>query len=325
MKFIAAAIVSTTAMLSTTSPLLAEEAGTGHYVPGLIASAVDKGSEATAFTVRVNGIYYSGENTQNIAVPMAGFSNLGYTVSNVDRTMERVDLGLGWRPDWGGDGPWSYSIEAILPYVSLDIEADVKNNGDGTSRRYKDSDSGLGDVIFIPVHMVYASGSLWSTDLRFAIYVPTGDFEEGKVANVGKNYWTVEPTIGFIYLNPHTGNEFDVYLGADFNKKNMDTDYQTGTQVHLESSYIKHLDVWDGTLGLGVTGYWYEQVEKDSGDAAIYGDYKSMTAGAGPVVSFDHQLNNQWALTTELKWLHEFDTTNRAEGDFVFLKGLIKY
>ena len=58
------------------------------------------------------------------------------------------------------------------------------------------------------------------TDLRFGVYAPTGEYEQGQLANIGKNYWTFEPGIMASWLSSKIGTEVSLYTGVDFNTEN---------------------------------------------------------------------------------------------------------
>ena len=60
------------------------------------------------------------------------------------------------------------------------------------------------------------------------------------------------------------------------------------------------------------------------GDGATFGDFEAKTVGAGPVLSYVTKAGCN-DLVAELKWLHEFDTERRLEGDTVFLKVMYKF
>ncbi|MGB5427438.1 MAG: transporter [Gammaproteobacteria bacterium] len=115
-----------------------------------------------------------------------------------------------------------------------------------------------------------------------------------------------------------------MFLGATFNTENSDTDYKTGTQVHLDGTVAQHFPLWSGLAGAGLSGYYYQQVTGDSGDAANLGDFKGKTTGIGPVVSYTRKLNNSEFLAS-FKWLHEVSTKNRLQGNTLFLKAMLKY
>lgn len=71
--------------------------------------------------------------------------------------------------------------------------------------------------------------------------------------------------------------------------------------------------------GIGINGFWYEQVSGDSGDGATFGKFEGRTAGLGPVLSF---AGKAWGhdVLAELKWLPELGTTNRLKGDTIWFK-----
>ena len=93
-------------------------------------------------------------------------------------------------------------------------------------------------------------------------YAPTGDYEVGRLANTGKNFWTIEPTLGLMYFGQKNGIEASVFFGADFNTENPDTDYKSGTQLHVDGTLAQHFPLFGGLAGVGVNGFWYEQVTR---------------------------------------------------------------
>ena len=62
----------------------------------------------------------------------------------------------------------------------------------------------------------------------------------------------------------------------------------------------------------------------DSGEGATLGDFKARSHGIEPVISYSAKAGGH-DLIAELKWLHEFDNSNRPEGDAIFLKVLAKF
>ena len=121
------------------------------------------------------------------------------------------------------------------------------------------------------------------------------------------------------YVSPETGREFSVFAGIDFNQENSDTDYKSGNQAHIETTFIQHLPMFGGMAGFGATGTWYQQITGDSGSGATHGDFKAKTVAAGPVLAYSTKAGGT-DIVAELKWLHELDTKRRAEGDTIFLK-----
>lgn len=295
--------------------LRAEEGGTGHYLPGSIASFVDAAPPTPTFVARVNGIYYEG--SFDGALPMAGLAPV-----NVEAQSYATGLTLLWRPKIELAPGLSYALSATLPYVWLEVNGDV--TAGGTTVRRSSSANGLGDLVLMPLMLNYALSRDVHLDFRTGIYAPTGDYEVGRLANTGKNFWTVEPTLGFLYFGQKNGIEASVFLGADFNTENEDTSYQSGTQFHVDGTLAQHFKLAGGLAGAGVTGFWYDQLTGDSGAGATFGEFEAETAGVGPVLSYTRKIGGM-DLIAEIKWLHEMETRNRLEGDYLWLKLIFKF
>jgi len=300
---------------------LAEEGGSGHYFPGSMSSFIDGVPTEETIIFRLNLLAYDGEFDSDIKVPVAGLTAL-------DVQVESAAVGFTglWRPPVEIGERWSYAAAITVPFIDLEVEADVAVPADplGRTVRRRDSASGLGDILLFPLMLNYNVSPALNYNFRLGFYAPTGDYEKGKLANQGKNFWSVEPTLAAIYLNPKNGREFSAFLGATFNEENDKTDYKSGTQMHLEMTAAQHFPLWGGLAGAGVTGFWYEQVTGDSGDGASYGDFKARSRGIGPVVSYTGKLGAN-DLVAEFKWLHESGVKRRPEGDTLFLKVVVKF
>jgi hypothetical protein len=298
-------------------PTRAEEGGSGHYLPGSMSSFMDAPPPKGAFIARYNMIYYQGDLSAHEPLPIAGLNTVGAAA-----TSWAHGVTLGWGPPVDLGERLTYSITATIPLVSLDVSARV--TAGGVSGQRTSSVTGLGDIVLMPLMLNYAVSSNWSANVRLAGYAPTGDYELGRLANTGKNFWTVEPTVGLMYFGKNNGIEASVYFGSDFNLENPDTDYRTGTQVHGEGTLAQHFPLFGGLSGVGINAYWYEQISGDSGSGASFGDFKGRTAGLGPVLSHVFKIGSV-DLLAEVKWLHEFETRNRLDGDTVWVKVIVKF
>ena len=58
-------------------PAAAEEGGSGHYLPGSMASFIDGVPPAETFITRVNLIYYKGSVDAGKPLPIGGQTTLG--------------------------------------------------------------------------------------------------------------------------------------------------------------------------------------------------------------------------------------------------------
>lgn len=292
----------------------AEEGGSGHYLPGSMSSFADAVPPTETFVARYNLLYYDGSIAVNgPALPIAGLNAAG-----VDANSWANGLTLLWRPPGDfGDG-LSYAMSATIPMVSMEVSATV-----GRFQRSEDLD-GLGDIVLMPLMFNYQFSEDFNASARLGIYAPTGDYEVGRLANTGKNFWTYEPTVGLMYFGKENGIEASLFNGISLNTENADTNYQSGAQYHIDGTLAQHFPIFGGLAGVGVNGYWYEQVTGDSGSGAFLGDFKGRTAGLGPVLSFAGKFGDV-DMITELKWLPEMETKNRLQGDYVWLKVLFKF
>jgi hypothetical protein len=314
---------------SPTSFVRAEEGGSGHYLPGSMASFMDAVPPAETIIARLNFVFYEGSFSGN-PIPFARFA-----ATNVKAESYAGGLTLLWRPPLDLGEKWSFALSTTIPYVWLDVSADASakvtlRKGTRFERtlaptvKRSDSVDGLGDIVLMPLMLNYKFTPDFSANFRVGIYAPTGDYEVGRLANPGKNYWTVEPTLALMYFGQKNGFEASLFAGYDFNTENGDTDYQTGQQIHLDGTIAQHFPLAGGLVGVGVNGYWYDQVTGDSGDGATFGDFKGRTAGFGPVISYAHKIGGVDMLA-EVKWLHEVETKRRLEGDYIWAKVIFKF
>ena len=92
----------------------------------------------------------------------------------------------------------------------------------------------------------------------------------------------------------------------------------------MDGTLAQHFPLLGGLAGVGVNGFWYDQITGDSGSGATFGDFEGRTTGVGPVLSYVFKIGKV-DMIAEVKWLHELETTNRLEGDIVWFKLLAKF
>jgi hypothetical protein len=303
-------------MMTVLAPLFAhaEEGGSGHYLPGGAATFVDAFPGKDGLAVANFVSYYGGS---------ADISSLGGLVTaGIDATAWADTVVALYRTPLkllGGN----YAVGAAIPYVWMEVKGQVQRptlQGGTVTRTERDTANGLGDITFYPFMLGWSAlGGDLKYDVRLGIYIPTGDYEKGKLANVGKNYWTFEPMVSMSYISSKIGLELSAYAGVDFNTENNATDYQSGNQFHLAFTIAEHLPLLGGIIGVGANGFYYEQISGDSGAPAFLGDFKGRTVGIGPVLSYITKVWNK-DLVAEVKWLPELDVSHRMKGDIVWFK-----
>ncbi|MGB6221351.1 SphA family protein [Haloferula sp.] len=295
--------------------LHAEEGGAGHYVPGSMATLIDLPPTKPGWVIESVYLRYEGSASASRNLPIGGL-----LAANLDATSDAALLGGFYTFDDQVAGAW-YSVGGFLPYVWMDATATV---GVGPlARAISDSDDGLGDITLIPLLMGWKCGD-WQYNAALPIYAPTGNYEVGRLANTGRNYWTFDPTIGISYNGATNGLNAALHTGFAINTENNDTNYQSGTVWHTELSVQQLLPVGPGFLGIGFNAFYYDQITGDSGSGARLGDFEGRTSGIGPVISYVLPVGEN-TFVAEARWLPEFDTQNRLEGDYFWLKLIYQF
>lgn len=296
--------------LALSSTLVGEEGGAGHYMPGGMATLIDAPPTKPGWVILPMYMSYSGDASLSSSFPQAGLLTAGLEASS-----DAYILGGFYTFEQTLFGA-HYSLGGLLPLVDMEVTGFLDTPLGLVSRT--DSVTGIGDISLVPAMLAWKTGS-WQFDALLTVYAPTGDYEVGRLANTGLNYWTFEPTIGVNYNNEKTGFNFALHTGITLNTENDNTNYQSGSVLHTEASITQLLPLGKGYLGIGVNAFLYEQVTGDSGAGATLGSFKSSSLGVGPVLSYILPMGDE-TLVTEVKWIPERDTENRLEGDSIWVK-----
>jgi hypothetical protein len=291
----------------------AEEGGGGHYAPGAFASCADTLPGRPCLSVANWFMYYDGSAGASRELPMGGqltFGTHAQVYSDLVLGIYETPLKL-----LGGD----YAAGLGLPYVWMEVDGKVTGPL-GNTMRMRDTANGLGDLAVLPFMLGWTHGDL-KYSVLLAVYAPSGDYDTGQLANLGKNYWTFEPTVSASWISKKIGLEATVFAALDFSTKNDATDYQSGDVFHLELTVAEHLPLGNlGVIGLGANAFYYQQITGDSSRfSPVLGDFEGRTVGVGPVVSFITKVCGQ-DLVAEVKWLPELDVEKRLKGDYVWFK-----
>jgi hypothetical protein len=301
---------------------LAEEGGSGHYLPGSISDFSDGVPQNEGFYLKFNGVDYLGSAGITKQLPFAGVA-----VGGPKADVWGAGLSLVWRPNIDFGQRWSYAMSVTVPYIGSNVSASaIGSLPSGLSRSLSESSNtdALGDIVLMPLMVNYNVDPDFNVNFRVGFYAPTGSYEIGRLANTGKNFWTTEPMLGLMYFGKTTGIEASAYIGADFNTEDNATHYQSGTQFHIDGTLAQHFPVQGGLAGVGISAYDYQQVTPDTGSGATLGAFEAKSIGLGPVLSYITKIAGH-DTTFEVKWLHEAETEDRLEGNIFWLKALTKF
>jgi len=230
-----------------------------------------------------------------------------------------------------------YFANVNIP-VGISAELDVEVTSPVLPRRgvlmeESTTTSGLGDIQVVPL------GIVWDFhDMHFLIaqnfVLDTGRYNVKKTNNMGRNYFSFDEVAGFTWLDQEGGHEVSLMAGYMINTRNQATDYRTGDEFHLDYTLAQY---FSPEFGLGVVGYYYEQVTDDdspylddintinaSRGLPTSGGFRSKGAGVGPAVFFSKKIGST-EVSLIAKWINEYYARNRFEGDWVWLSAVVKF
>ncbi|MCG5233828.1 transporter [Xanthobacter oligotrophicus] len=317
--------------LFSVGPATAAEQGKSIYLLGVTGSMAGvtppPGTYVSSFTY-----VYSGDGTGaaalSVTLPGTGTALPGVATLEVDANV-RVEanvaldvLSVLWvapQQVLGGH----FGVGALLPvgYQGVDVNVDARTAltfPDGTvlqggkSRLISENTFAVGDPL-ATAFIGWSSGD-WHWKVTGLLNIPVGEYDRYSLVNMGFNRWAADLTASTTWLDPKSGFEVSLAGGFTFNGENPDTDYRTGTEFHFEGAVMKH---FSKDFALGVAGYHYQQVTGDSGAGAVLGPLKGRVSAIGPNLTYNFQVKDVPVLTS-VRWLHEFDTENRLEGDAFF-------
>jgi hypothetical protein len=290
----------------------AAEGGVGHYAPGALADFGDA-APPSGFALLNWYNHYNGSVGAGKQLPFGGLIS-----TNIDATANAEMFGGVYTSPYGIlDGKFAFGV--VIPYVWMDVKGTITGPHGRTFSR-TDTADGIGDMILIPFWLHWTRGDFkWYVQLN--VYAPTGEYNTGRLANVGLNYWTFEPLVSFSWLSKKIGLEFSTYAGFDFNTNNSTTDYQSGDVFHIDATIAEHLPLFGyGIIGIGANAFYWKQFTADSGSGAKLGSFEGLTQGIGPVVSYVSPPICGHTILAEVKWLPELDVKNRLSGDYIWFK-----
>lgn len=293
----------------------ASEGGTTHYNPGTLATLIDNAPSQGGWVLEPMYLHYQADVEVSKQIPVAGL-----TTSGLSAKADAITFGGLHTLDQKVFGA-NYTFGAYVPYIWLEVDAKVE--ADLGAKYRSDTEQGLGDITFIPAMFAWKNGRFqYNTGLN--VYAPTGDYEMGRLANPGMNYWSFNPWAGVNYTNEVLNLNAALNGGIFFNTENPDTDYSSGAYTHLEASVQKLFVLGKGLITIGAEAFWCEQVEADSGQSERLGDFKGRTTGVGPVLGYMLPMDGK-NLVFELRWLTELDVKNRLSGDYIWLKAVYQF
>lgn len=177
-----------------------------------------------------------------------------------------------------------------------------------------------GDISISPFILDWSLSEKYSISAGLDISIPTGKYDKNEPINIGRNYWSLQPVMGFSYKNIQ-GSEFHVLARLMFNTKNKETDYTTGNEFNADISYGYNIN---DTYKLGLHGYIYKQLTDDkwADGTNIYlpSGFQSESIGVGPAITIKNG-----PAEFLVSWVKDIESKNRGQGSQIYLKTNFKF
>lgn len=295
-------------LIAICSPTLqATEGGVGRPITGQqIFSNAGIVPPEPGWVMSLTSIGYDARLKGAKSVPIVGELSSGldmkisYTMANFTHVWDT------------GPGRWNYASAIGVPVQYTDIRASLSGPR-GRSLGNDDSGTQFADMLVTPIAAGYHFDKVNHIAFSLPIYVPTGAYNEDRLANAGQNNYTFIPTVAFTHLDGK-GGEFSLMAALEFYTENDATHYRNGNIFTLDALWTLGLSLgWSAGLAAG----YVQQISDDKGDTAdALGGFRGRSVGAGPVIGWSGKFADADA-TISARWVPEFDTKNRPQGDGV--------
>lgn len=293
------------------SPAFAGEGGASYYLQGAYNDFAVAVGGPPGFYLRTDLLYQDA----GIGIrPLGGGVNAG-----VDQDVWTLMAKPAWVSDFkilGG----TFGMAAVIPYA-IDASASIRLTAGAFDAFREGDESGLADIWLVPVSLGWANGP-HNTAFALNVVVPVGKYDADKAINAGRNYWAIDPTVSYTYLDGQ-GWDISATAGVIINAENPDTDYRTGNEFHLDWLAGRHLSE---TFGVGFVGYLHQQFTGDNGLTPPRADegFKGSGIGLGIAAMQTFKLGER-DVTLIGKWIHDLETENRMDGDVVMVSTAFKF
>jgi hypothetical protein len=303
------AVMAASALASL--PAQAVESAASLYLLG-------SGGPGTAVMPPIEGVFFANSAYYYDGQAGAGREFLigGKVVTDVKATVIADFPTILWVPTTNLGGG-ALALGLVLPFGQPDIGvsatlAGPRGNAIGASR--SDSQTVWGDPVLTGM-MGWKTGN-WNIQGSTLVNVPIGQYRKDKLANLAFHRWAADASLAASWRNESTGWDVTGKGGFTFNGENDYTDYDSGTEFHLEASIEKTISP---SYSIGMQSYYYYQVTGDSGSGARLGSFKGMVTGVGATGAYNFKIADKIPASLRLRAFTEFNTKNRLNGNSVFL------
>lgn len=182
------------------------------------------------------------------------------------------------------------------------------------------NDDGLTDILFEPLILQWNKGKDKQLQMvaGLGFILPVGTYSKSHGVNVSGHYFSIAPRVAAKYKFQN-GIEAAVSPMVNINWENKDTNYKTGDEVTVDYLLAYHKNSWR----VGVTGYYYNQLEDDELDGQSIANSKTEALAIGP--AFQYQFMNGRGPLVSASWIKDIESKNKSEAETFWLSAAIKY
>jgi hypothetical protein len=210
-----------------------------------------------------------------------------------------------------------HGVYVSIPFAAAESTSTITQQvpgGQPVTLSNRETETNIGDIYVTPLALSWQLGD-WQIKWQETVIIPPGSYDSDNTLNISRNHFAFLSALGGTYRRGQEGAEINLRGGYIFNTENRDTKYTTGDEVFVDGSLSWR---FKPTFTVGLTGYAYQQVTGDRGEGAIFGDLKGRVFALGPVVRTVFSVRDHLFIGIA-KWLHEFESENRFEGDLFML------
>lgn len=290
-------VMAILALTACASAAFATEGGGSTYPSGVENYLVGAVPPPGFYVLGYGNVYQSNalkDNNGN-TVPIPGFKVSAVAV--VPRFIWSTSYQI-----LGGSLVW----HAIVPVVDLSVSA-------AGASRHK---TGIGDITMGPAIAYHHSPQLHSV-VGLDFVLPTGGYNKGDLANISRNYLSIQPLYALSYIDPK-GFNGDFKVTLNLNQKNSATEYKSGNELFVD--YSAGYGLGNGwTVGVG--GHLRQQLNDDKVNGTTLANSKASSFGIGPSIKYDN--GKGWFITAKLQ--KETSAKNTTQGTALWIKTLIPF
>lgn len=174
---------------------------------------------------------------------------------------------------------------------------------------------GLADLFFQPMKLGVRTARA-DVVASYALYSPTGKFAPGSTGNVGRGYWTQQPSLGgTLFFDDRRRWSVSALASLDINSRTRQVDLTRGTTLAVQGGVGTRVRSFLG-VGLVASALW--QVTDDQGGAlpAALRGARDCDYAAGPELDVDIPVVR---LSAVLRYEHDFLVQSRPLGQVFFV------